>query len=192
MDVVQSLSHFWGISQEDAEIFLSRFSRLTLRKNETFLSRGKQCNRIGLIERGLMKCSFDKDGADVVFEFAYENSFISDYYSFVTNTVSEKEIVCLEDTVVYVIERNDLRLLGQEFPFVETMSRKVNEYLFLKMHDRIKSLMLDSPARRYQDLVAGRQDLVNRIPQYLVASYLNVQPETVSRIRKKYFTNPAS
>ncbi len=192
MQTIESLIRFFNITREEAETFLSGFSLLQLKKNDTFTTRGKVCNKVGLIQQGLMKCAFDKDGADVVFEFAFENSFISDYYSFVTGTVSEKEIICLEDTTLYVIERQQLQALGQTHPYIESMSRKVNEYLFLKMHDRVKSLLLDTPLQRYQRLMEERLDLANRIPQYLLASYLNVQPETISRIRKRLQTNHIS
>lgn len=175
----------FDLSDEETEIFLSKFTRTSLSKNDVFTTPGKVCHTIGLIEKGLMKCVYHRNGEETVFEFAYENSFISDYYSFVTLTPSEKEIRCLEDTIVHTISRENLEKLGKEHAFIESMSRKINEKLFLRMHDRLKSMLLDPAAERYQKLVAERQDLTQRIPQYLIASYLNVKPETISRIRKK-------
>jgi CRP-like cAMP-binding protein len=175
----------FDLNDEETNIFLSKFSRTSLSKNDVFITPAKVCHTIGLIETGLMKCVYHQNGEEIVFEFAYENSFISDYYSYVTLTPSEKEIRCLEDTVVHTISRENLERLGKEHAFVESMSRKINEGLFLQMHDRLKSMLLDPAAERYQKLVAERQDLTQRIPQYLLASYLNVKPETISRIRKK-------
>ena len=175
----------FGLSEEETQIFLSKFSRASLRKNDVFITPGKVCHSIGLIERGLMKCVYHQNGEETVFEFAYENSFIADYYSFVTLTPSEKEVRCLEDTIVHTISRESLERLGKDYAFIESMSGKINERLFLRMHDRLKSMLLDPAAKRYQKLVAERQDLIQRIPQYLIASYLNVKPETISRIRKK-------
>lgn len=175
----------FDLSEENAEVFLSKFTRISLNKNDVFITPGKVCNTIGLIEKGLMKCVYHRNGEEMVFEFAYENSFISDYYSFVTLTPSEKEIRCLEDTTVYTISRESLEKMGKEHAFIESMSRKINEILFLRMHDRLKSMLLDSAAERYQKLLAERHDLTQRMPQYLIASYLNVKPETISRIRKK-------
>jgi CRP-like cAMP-binding protein len=192
MVIIESLVRFFGITNEDAAAFLSHFRKVEWKKNEVFIERGRVCHSIGLIESGLMKCVFDRDGADVVFEFAFENSFISDYYSYVTQFPSDKQIICMEDTTVYVIERAKLNGLGQQYAFVETMSRKMNEYLFIKMHNKVKSLLLDSPYQRYKRLMEDRQDLVSRIPQYLLASYLNVTPETISRIRKKISLEPGS
>ena len=132
-----------------------------------------------------MKCVFNKDGEETVFEFAYENSFICDYYSFITGSPSTKDIICLEDTLLYVITRNTLEKLANDYAFVARMNSAMNEQLFKKMHQRLKSVLLDDASERYEKLLEERMDLVTRIPQYLIASYLNIKPETLSRLRRK-------
>jgi len=184
------LQSTFKLAPEESGIFLASFSRVELKKNELFAQQGQICNQIGLIAKGLVKCAFYRDGNEVVFEFAYENSFIADYYSFLTRSPSEKEIRCLEDTTVYTISRSALEKLAKAHPFVLAMSEKMNEGLFLRMHTRLKSLLLETPLERYRKLIAERRDLSERIPQYLLASYLNVKPETVSRIRKKIAAKP--
>ncbi|MBO9203480.1 MULTISPECIES: Crp/Fnr family transcriptional regulator [Niastella] len=179
------IATLFHLSPQDAELFLSQFSQTVLKKNDVFVAEGQVCNKVGLIEHGLMKCVYNKEGEEVVFEFAHEGNFISDYYSFVTNTPSEKEIRCLEDTTLYVITKEKLQTLAIVHPFIESLSRTMNERLFLQLHDRLKSMLLDDAQQRYQQLLVQRRDLAQRIPQYLIASYLNVTPETISRIRKK-------
>lgn len=183
--ITKHIATLFQLTEENAAVFLAQFSRTVLKKNDLFIAEGQVCNKVGLIEQGLMKCVYNKDGEEVVFEFAHEYNFISDYYSFVTNTPSEKEIRCLEDTTVYVTTREKLQQLANEHPFVESMSRAMNERLFLRMHDRLKSMLLNDARERYEKLLEDRHDLAQRIPQYLLASYLNVKPETISRIRKK-------
>lgn len=180
------------LNEQETAIFLNSFTKTQFRKHDIFSPEGRICDHVGLIEKGLMKCVYNKNGEEVIFEFACENNFISDYYSFVTDMPSEKEIRCLEDCVVYVISKTELNKLGQQFAFIERMSRQMNEFLFLKMHNRLKSALLDSPSERYRKLVSERQDLAQRIPQYMLASYLNVKPETISRIRKKISTSQIS
>ena len=140
----------------------------------------------GMIETGLMACIYNKDGNEVVDEFAFENYFITNYYSFLTHTPSEKEIRCLEDSTVYVITREQLEQLAATHSFIERMSSIMNENLFLRTHTRVKSLLLDTAAERYRQLITERPDLTQRIPQYLIAAFLNVSPETISRIRKNF------
>jgi CRP-like cAMP-binding protein len=184
-EISTHIAKMFELSAAEVAIFLSQFSRMELTKNTVFAEAGKVCNVVGLIEKGLFKIVYPKDGEEVVFEFAHEYNFISDYYSFVTQKPSEKEISCLEDTVVYVVSRDQLFQLAKEHPFIGRMCASINEKLFLRMHDRLSSMILDSVTVRYQKLLAERPDLAQRIPQYLLASYLNVTPETVSRIRRK-------
>lgn len=183
--IKKNLQSIFGLSEKEADIFLSAFVKVQLKKNEVFMEQGQVCHKVGLILKGLMKCVLDKNGEELVFEFSYENSFISDYYSFVTQTPSEKEIRCMEDTTVYVITRERLEKLAREHSFMVRLSNEINAKLFLRMHNRLKSFLLDDATERYRKLISERQDLAQRIPQYLLASYLNVKPETISRIRKK-------
>ncbi|WP_020531365.1 Crp/Fnr family transcriptional regulator [Flexithrix dorotheae] len=173
------------LEEKEADIFLSVFTRMELKKNEVFVSLGKVCNKVGLIEQGLMICAYQKDGEDIIDEFAYEPGFVTNYFSFLTQSPSEKEIRCIEDTVVYVAHREGLEKIGMEYPFVESMARLINENLFLNGHERVKSFLLDNAQERYLKLIGERKDLMQRIPQYCAASYLRVKPETISRIRKK-------
>lgn len=175
----------WKLTEEEVSTFLSAFDLITLEKGETFSLPGIVCNQIGLIQSGLMKCVLVESEKEVIFEFAYENSFIADYYSFLTGTPSTKLISCLEPTTAYVITRQKLTELSSKYAFMERMSMITNEQLFVRMHEKLTSLLLDSAMTRYQKLIMARQDLAQRIPQYLLASYLNVKPETISRIRKR-------
>ncbi len=179
------LAQIWNVTEDEVAVFLAAFGQLTLKKGDTFSLPGVVCDQIGLIKSGLMKCVLINDGNEVVFEFAYENSFIADYYSFVTRTPSTKLISCLEPTEIWVINRQKLADLSREHAFIERISRITNEHLFIRMHEKATSLLLDSATVRYQKLITARQDLAQRIPQYLLASYLNVKPETISRIRKR-------
>lgn len=186
----QQLRSLFDLTAYEVDIFLSAFNKRALKKNEVFIAEGEVCHVVGLIEQGLMLCVYNKDGDEVIDEFGFENGFITNYYSFLTKTPSQKEIRALEPSLVHVITRESLEKLGGEHPFIEKMSRVMNEKLFLRAHDRIKSLLLETAHERYEKLIAQKSDLAQRIPQYLLASYLHVKPETISRIRKKISTQP--
>ncbi|RYU95277.1 Crp/Fnr family transcriptional regulator [Emticicia agri] len=181
----QQIQILFAISSEEAEIFLSEFKRKELQKNEVFIAEGEICHVVGLIEKGLMVCVYNKDGEEIIDEFGFENGFITNYYSFLTQSPSQKEIRTLEPCIVHTITRQSLEKLGNQYPFIERMSRMMNEKLFLRAHDRIQSLLLESAQERYEKMLAQRPDLAQRIPQYMLASYLHVKPETISRIRRK-------
>ncbi len=183
--IKQQLQSLFEISEGEATIFLSEFKRTELKKNEIFVAEGEVCHAVSLIEKGLMVCVYNKDGEEIIDEFGFENGFITNYYSFLTQSPSQKEIRTLEPSIVHIITRESLEKLGSQHPFIEKMSRIINEKLFLRAHDRIKSLLLESAQERYEKMIAQRPDLAQRIPQYMLASYLHVKPETISRIRKK-------
>ncbi|GAB3501586.1 Crp/Fnr family transcriptional regulator [Emticicia fontis] len=183
--IKQELQSLFEISETEAGIFLAEFRRGELKKNEVFIAEGEVCHVVGLIEKGLMLCVYNKDGEEIIDEFGFENGFITNYYSFLTQLPSQKEIRALEPSVVHVITRQSLEKLGNQYPFIEKMSRMMNEKLFLRAHDRIQSLLLESAQERYEKMIVQRPDLAQRIPQYMLASYLHVKPETISRIRKK-------
>ena len=173
------------LTEEDASIFLRAFTPVQLKKHEVFIEEGEICHKIGFIEKGLLMCVYNKDGDEVIDEFSYENNFIADYYSFLTHTPTTKEVRAIEESLIHVVTRAGLENLSSNHSFMDRLIRKINEKLFLRTQLRLKSLMLDSATKRYESLVADKPNLAQRIPQYLIASYLNVKPETVSRIRKK-------
>jgi len=84
-----------------------------------------------------------------------------------------------------VISYDDLQGLYSQKPIFEKVGRLMAEALFLSWQQKAKSLMLDDAEARYLKLITRRPDLPQRVPQYLIASYLGVKPETLSRIRKK-------
>ncbi|WP_158561307.1 Crp/Fnr family transcriptional regulator [Emticicia sp. C21] len=186
----KQLQSLFDISADEADIFLAEFRKKELKKNEIFIAEGEVCHVVGLIEKGLMVCAYNKDGEEIIDEFGFENGFITNYYSFLTHLPSQKEIRTLEPCVAHIITRESLEKLGSQHAFIQKMNRMMNEKLFLRAHDKIKSLLLESAQERYEKMIAQRPDLAQRIPQYMLASYLHVKPETISRIRKKISGNP--
>jgi len=89
-----------------------------------------------------------------------------------------------------VANTQKLNELYQKHPIFERIGRLMAEGLFINWHLKAKSLFMDDAETRYQKLLELRPGLSQRVPQYLVASYLNVSPETLSRIRKKIASKP--
>ena len=177
------------IDTEKAQIFVEQFELKNLSKGDYFLQNGSFCKKIAFINKGSMYCVYDKDGVDKVDEFSFENDFITDYLSILTQTPSDKNIICLEDCEILVTSTQKLNILYSENSIFERIGRLMAEGLFINWHLKAKSLFMEDAETRYRKLVKLRPDLPQRVPQYLIASYLNVTPETLSRIRKKNATN---
>jgi CRP-like cAMP-binding protein len=112
-------------------------------------------------------------------------SFITDYLSFLTGIPADKDIICLEVCELLTINKTSLEKLYKEDIRFERLGRLMAEGLFINWHLKAKSLFMDDAETRYYQLTSNKPDLVQRVPQYMIASYLNVTPETISRIRKK-------
>jgi CRP-like cAMP-binding protein len=177
------------LEQDLIELFASQFSSLILESKDFFLRNGEVCKKIAFINKGAMYCTYNKDGVDRIDEFSFENDFITDYLSFLTGIPADKDIICLEHCEILTIDKVSLeKLYALDLRF-EHLGRQMAERLFINWHLKAKSLFMDDAETRYHSLIASKPDLVQRVPQYMIASYLNVSPETISRIRKKQSTN---
>ncbi len=179
------LGTFLPLKNEELDIFIRKFRPLHLKKGDYFIREGKLCAEIGLILKGCLVCVYNKEGMDVIDEFSMENEFISDYPNFLDNKPSDKNVKCLEDTELLVINNRDLNDLYNQSQSFERVGRIIAETLFKSWHQKAKSLMLDDAETRYNNLIKYRPTLPQRVPQYLIASYLGITAESLSRIRKK-------
>ena len=173
------------IDEKDAETFANQFVLKKMNKGDSFLHTGDMCKKLAFINKGAMYCVYNKEGIDKIDEFSFEDDFITDYLSVLTHAPADKSIVCLEDCEILVVHFEALEKSELDRMAFERISRLMAEGLFIKWHLKAKSLFMDDAETRYKKLIAQRPDLPQRVPQYLVASFLNVSPETISRIRKK-------
>ncbi len=184
-EIIKHIGQLIPLQEEDLKIFLSRFEPMSLKKNDYFIREGQISRKVGFIVKGSMLCSYNKNGEEIIDEFSLDKEFITDYFSFLTNSPAEKNVKCLEDTELIVINYDDMQMLYTQNSIFEKVGRLMAEALFMNWQQKAKSLMLDNAEVRYLKLITRRPDLPQRVPQYLIASYLNVKPETLSRIRKK-------
>lgn len=173
------------LEQDLIEKFVSEFSHERFKAKDFFLRNGILCNKIAFINQGAMYCVYNKDGIDRIDEFSFENDFITDYLSLLSGMPADKDIICLEDCEILTIDKYSLEKVYKQDLRFERLGRLMAEGLFINWHLKAKSLFLDDAETRYLNLLAQKPDLPQRVPQYLVASYLNVSPETLSRIRRK-------
>jgi len=183
--LIKYLEERLKIDNKSAELFVAQFELKNLRKGDYFLHNGDFCRQIAFINKGAMYCVYNKEGIDKIDEFSFEDDFITDYLSILTKAPADKDIVCLEDCEILVVNTQELEKLYTKNPVFERIGRLMAEGLFINWHLKAKSLFMDDAETRYRNLIAMRPDLPQRVPQYLVASSLNVSPETLSRIRNR-------
>lgn len=184
-ELIKYLKERLQIDNENSLQFVEKFELKKFKKGNYFLQNGDFCKQIAFINKGAMYCVYNKDGMDKIDEFSFESDFITDYLSILIKAPTDKDIICLEDCEILVISMESLEILYNENPVFERIGRLMAEGLFINWHLKAKSLFMDNAETRYQNLIALKPNLPQRVPQYLIASYLNVSPETLSRIRKK-------
>ncbi len=172
------------INEQYLDVLFTKFKAVSYKKGDYFVREGQISRYIGFIVKGCLMCVYNSDGKEYIDEFSLDNEFISDYASFITGAPADKDIICLEDCELLILSYSNLQKLYETDPVFERTGRLIAEMLFMNWQQRVKSLLIDDAETRYLKLTESRPDLIQRVPLYLVAQYLRVSPETLSRIRR--------
>jgi CRP-like cAMP-binding protein len=182
------VSHVIDIDKEEFEIFKSLLIHKRIYKNYLLLRNGQICNYIYFINKGCLRYYYLVDGKEKTAQFFFDNDWYTDYKSFISGDPAESFVEALEDTELLCIERNNVQTLYKEVPKFERFGRIMAEYAFLGISHRTKTLTHLSAEDRYLSLIKERPKIFERVPQHYIASYLNIQPQSLSRIRKRLFS----
>lgn len=117
--------------------------------------------------------------------FYTENQSITSFESYSNQTPSKHYLECIEDCELSVTTREAEKTMYNKFPHFEKLCRKEAEKALGEYQETLATYITTSPEERYLNLVQDRPDLLNRVPQHQLASYLGVKPESLSRIRKR-------
>ena len=155
-----------------------------LEKNALLVKAGEVENQVHFIVDGVTRSFFFKDEKEISFEFYFPGSMISSYASFLDRTPSAHSIEAFTPLSVFSVNHHDLMRLYAESRKLELLGRLFTEELFKKTSQRAKDLLSLSATERYVKLLEQSPQYVKNIPLKYLASYLNVTPESLSRIRK--------
>jgi CRP-like cAMP-binding protein len=178
------------VTQEEWELIQDYLTLKKLRKRQYLLQEGDVCKLIAFVEKGALRLyNVSENGTEHIVQFAVEGQFMTDLYSTFTREPSIYNIDAIEDSELVLITRtasDELRNLSpkyQEFAFLETSEA------YIQLAKRMTSVISLSLEQRYQELIDNYPDIVQRVPQHMIASYMGLTPETLSRIRKRISTN---
>jgi CRP-like cAMP-binding protein len=174
------------MSERELELFKSAFSPVKIRKRQYFLKEGEVCKHFGFIVKGAMRqYMVDDKGVEHIVQLGIENWWIGDRESWV---MLKPTIYCIdawEDTELLLITRADTIKLAHELPAFNEMVRALDERNNIATQRRVTSSISFTAERRYSDFVSCHPDFLQRFPQHIIASYLGITKETLSRIRKR-------
>lgn len=183
--LVNKIRGYVPLSFEDEIVIRTLFRKKELKKGEHLLEAGNVCRYIIFIETGLIRYYMNNDGVEHTSYFNKENEFACDYMSFLTQIPSYVNIQALEDSTVWIINHAGIQQFYKEVSTGERFGRLAIEQVFVSVISQIGSLYTDPPEVRYYKFLSNYPDVGQRIPQYYVASYVGVKPQSLSRIRKR-------
>jgi len=185
----ESFNRKVALTQDEQELIKSYLTPKKLRKKQYLLQEGDVCKAIAFIEKGaLREYSVDDAGNEYIFQFAIEGWIISDLYSFLTAEPATYNIDALEDSELLLINQSAHEELLKKVQKYETFTRLNIQGAYLAMQRRITSIIGLSSEERYAYFTSLYPDIVQRVPQHMIASYMGLTPETLSRIRKRIST----
>lgn len=186
--MLEKLKERFALSPEKWDEYRDRFTRVQVPARTILLHEGEVSQRVYLIEKGCLRVWFNNQGTDVTFQFFFENQTVSSFESFRNNTPSMGSIETIEPCTLWWIHKRDVLAIFKEigtYPAVQqqlldTLAERTIHYMEL-----FQSFVRDTPQQRYENLLAHRPHIVQRVPQHYIASYLGISSVHLSRIKRK-------
>lgn len=159
---------------------------ISLRKKEFLLKEGQLCKGDYFVEKGCLRMFFvNEKGLEQITYFAIENWWLSDYMSLIRDLPAAHNIQAIEDSRVLMLSKVDQDKLLEEVPVLERYFRIMQQRANAAAQMRIKQLYEMSKEEHYLRFLERYPEFVQRVPQYMLASFLGLTPEYLSEIRKK-------
>jgi len=180
------LSKLLPLEQEDFERFYGRVLFKEIPAGTILLSEGETATKIYLVVRGCLRGYFIKEnGREITSQFFIENQMGSSFESVMTKKPSRMYIDAIEDSTIGIISFRELERLIAGTPSARDHFDKFLMTRLIFYMNQHASFILDSPEKRYRNLMRENPELVSRVPQQYIASYLGITPVSLSRIRAR-------
>ena len=173
------------VKQEDLNKFHPFLSVKKFRKGEILLAKGSVCKHIFFVEKGLLRFYTINRGKEHILQFASENSWLSDRNNLSNSEPSDYFIDAYEDTSVVMLNQEFIIRASKISAEFSTFHEHLLQRHIKQLYRRISSL-IGTPAKDcYSDFLKTYPNIIQRVPQWMIASYLGITPESLSRIRKE-------
>ena len=174
-----------NLTADETKVLAESMVVKNFNKNEYLVKEGQFTNDTYFILDGCVRQYKTLDGNDITTNFYTEEQWIISLENFERKTASKYNLVCVEATTVVIGNEQKAQELFKQFPRFETTSRQIMETVFTEQQNLMTSYITDKPEQRYLKLLETRPDIFQRVPQYDIATYIGVKPESLSRIRRK-------
>ncbi|AIZ42680.1 Crp/Fnr family transcriptional regulator [Cellulophaga baltica] len=174
------------IEAEELKIVLPYFKTIKKSKNDILLSNGKNSQVSYFVKKGCLRLYYiDEEGKDITRYIAFENQFATELVSFISNEPAQETIQVIEDSELLYITHDDFRHLMRSIPKWREFYTRYLEKAYVNNSKRLISFTTLDASERYKQLFQINPNIVKRLPNKIVASYINISQETLSRIKSK-------
>ena len=173
------------LNPEEKELIKTFFKPKKLKKKQFVVVEGYVCNYLTFVSKGLLKSyHVDDKGNEHINQFSPEGWWTSDMSSFFSGGISFYSIDAMEDSEVLLITKEDFENLTIQVPVMDRYFRLLFQNSLITKERRLISSHTHTAEEKYRHFVENNPDLIKRVPQNLLASYLGLSPETLSRLKK--------
>ncbi len=184
------MSRFVDLDEEARAALNKIVKTRKIRRRQFIVQPGFTCTHQSHVIQGALRVYFiSSEGTDHTIQFAIEDWWISDFYSYVHQRPASLYVEALEDSTIQQIGFEDTEKLCADFPVFERFFRLVAQKAFAFSQRRVLSNLEKTAEERYLEFAELYPSIVQRVPQYMLASYLGMTPEFLSKIRKKLASN---
>jgi len=170
------------INQKIVDCLLPFMYLKKVKRKETLLKAGEICDHIFLIKKGAIKQYYVSEGKEFIQHFYFEGQMASKFNSFLTQDISNAYLEAIEGTELWVLNYHNFKALSEVDPHLNGQMSILMSDMHLK---RVNLLLMSDGQMRYEKFLEQEPEMINRVPHYMIASYLGMTPETLSRIRRK-------
>jgi CRP-like cAMP-binding protein len=185
----QSITEKVSITQEEFNFAKTLFIPKKLRKKQYLLQEGDVCKYTAFVEKGMLRTfTVDEKGNEPILQFSMEGWWVADLYSFFTQEPSPYNIEALEDCELLLITQPSWEILLEKIPSLERYFRVLVQNNLIATQKRLMGAISETAEEKYTKLINNFPGCIQRVPQHMIASYLGITRETLSRIRSQMAT----
>jgi len=183
--LISNIKSYSPLSSDAAQAIHSSFEKLVLPKHEFLVTEGKVCRHLYFLEQGSIRGYYLLDGKEITHWFSFENDFVTSSNSFITGQPAVENIQLLEGSVLWSISKEKLTSLFNQYHEIERLVRIAYEKYYIRLEERFVNTQFKTAAELYENLIHRSPHILERVPLGMIASYLGISQETLSRIRSR-------
>ncbi len=185
-NILDHLEKIISLSDSEQQEFTSILEEIRISKKNFLIEPGDLVNSEYYVVSGCLEAYYlDESGDKHIIQFALEDWWISDFEAFFNNVPAKLYLETIEDSVLLAINREALEILYTRIPQFERFFRIKTTSAFVSLRTRILSTLQKSGKERYLEFCESYPKIEQRVPNYHIANYLGLKPESLSRIRKE-------